>query len=359
MAALAANTALILFGTLGGKRWPLLLGLAWFYLHLAPSNSFLPRPDFLAARNVYLPTAGIVTLVVGALLWLPAWLDWRTAEARSGPDQRPQGRKRLKALPEAQLSATGSDPELIPKATVALALLCLLICWAYKSNIWAQGFVSPEGNCPPEGVWARSALIAPDHGAVQLNLAYTILARRNPEPPNPEDRDDAEAHFKSALAAEDSPTMSYHTERPKTLRRALAARMLGYIHLWKGENALAEPYFRKSWLLSPKDATWVGWAISCLNANLTAALAEVIAEGEKTWPGAWWPRAIRGLQQAQQFQAGPLAEEARRNLEAAANAPPEPGNELRMLQNLAIKALEGRKANVPNTEHLPEEGKQH
>ena len=66
---LIANGALLLFGAIRGIKKPIWLGLAWFYVFLIPSNSFLPRPDFLAGRNVYLPTVGAAVLIAGGILW--------------------------------------------------------------------------------------------------------------------------------------------------------------------------------------------------------------------------------------------------------------------------------------------------
>lgn len=322
---LAANAALFLLGTLGGKRWPLLLGVGWFYLHLAPTNSFLPRPDFLAARNVYLPAAGIVTLAAGTLLWVAARLEsWKQA---AGP--APAG--------------SGSNP--LCRLAVAVVVAVMFSHWAFSAHSWAQCFAQPEG------VWARSAQIAPDHGAVRLNLACALIGRLAQHQGNAEDWAAAEEELRAAYAAEDSPTMSYHSERPKAMRRALAARFLGLIHYQKGEHAQAEAFFRQSWGQLPSELTWVNWTACCLDGSLSGPLADAVAEGEKKWPNQWWVRSARGLLQAR--MAGFTAQ-VRSDLEAAVSAPDESAPELRALQGFAIEALSRRESDPAVAERLRE-----
>ncbi|MCY3023136.1 MAG: hypothetical protein NTW87_29520 [Planctomycetota bacterium] len=306
--ALAANAVLVLLGTLGGKRWPLLLGLGWFYLHLAPANSFLPRPDFLAARNVYLPAAGTATLFAAAMIGLVVWLRSRLVKA-AGPKGLPAGRG----------------------WTVGVVPLALWLYWATTAQSWASAFVDPVR------VWERSAAVAPDHAAVRFNLAWAILKSGSPTAAKAEER--AEQEALAALAAEDSATMKFHTERPRAIRRAVAFRLVGLIHYQRRDMAEAERNFRRSWALLPSASTWVGWAGSCVEGNLQAQLADALAEGLREWPDQWWPQAMRGVRAVRRSQAGPLSASARRDLEAAERAPDETVPELRSLQGMALYYL--------------------
>jgi len=323
--ALVANAALFLLGALGGKRWPLLLGLSWFYLHLAPTNSFLPRPDFLASRNVYLPAAGIATLVAGALLWVAARRELKTRETSSVP--------------------AGSDAELIPRLAVAAVFAVLFCYWAFSSYSWAQCFAKPEG------VWARSAKVAPDHSVVRLNLACAMLGRLSGQPSGLDDLAKAERELRAALAAEDSPTMRYHSGRHKAQRQGLAARLLAFMYYERKDYPQAELFFRRSWEQLPTQPTWVGWAACCRDGGLSAQLADVVSEGEKRWPDQWWPRALRGLQQAK--TAGFTAQVCS-DLQAAERAPNESVPELRWLQVRAIEALSSRESDPGRAKRLQE-----
>jgi hypothetical protein len=325
--ALAANAALVLLGVLGGKRWPALLGLTWFYLHLAPTNSFLPRPDFLAARNVYLPAAGIAVLLAGALLYA-------AARAFSGQSSGDAGRRRAAAV-------------LARSAQVAVGLLvALVLYWAIRTYGWAGCYAEPER------VWARSAAVAPDHAAVRLNLAGAILSRHAPAPATKADWSDALREVDAALAADNSPTMMYHSERPKAVRRALSFRLLGLNDHQNGNMVGAEQYFRQSWSYLPCAATWVGWGGACLDGKLWPQLQDVIAAGLAQWPGQWWPQAMRGLMLASQGAGGQRAADARRDLAAAAAVPDEPIPELRALQMLSLHYLAQGEMNMARREAL-------
>ncbi len=67
-----AGMAALLMGLLGmglfALRWrPWLgLGLLWFFLHLIPTNSFIPRFDLVNERQLYLPSLGLAFVLVYA-----------------------------------------------------------------------------------------------------------------------------------------------------------------------------------------------------------------------------------------------------------------------------------------------------
>ena len=297
--ALAANAVLFLLGTLGGMWRPLLLALGWFFLHLLPTNSFLPRPDFLGARNVYLPVAGVATLFAGALLWA-----WAACQARSASSVR-----RARTI-------------------LGAASLALWIYWLAAAGTWARCFLEPER------VWSRSAAIAPDHAAVRLNLAGCVFRRFEDKRAG---QAETEREFHAALAAEDSPTMQYQPPRHRMMRSAMALRSLGIIQTRVPDMPKAEEFFRRSWTVMPSAQAWVGWAYACLSSNLAPQLEDALAEGLRHWPQAWWPPAVRGL-----HRAGPsarLSADVCADLERAERAPDETMVELRSLQSLAIYRL--------------------
>ncbi|MDP2788159.1 MAG: hypothetical protein Q8O79_08810 [Pseudomonadota bacterium] len=65
--------ALFAWRKAGGARW-IGFGMLWFFLHLAPTNSLLPRLDVANERHLYLASAGLCLL---AALWLTRSLQTR------------------------------------------------------------------------------------------------------------------------------------------------------------------------------------------------------------------------------------------------------------------------------------------
>ncbi|MDH5775067.1 MAG: tetratricopeptide repeat protein [Nitrospirota bacterium] len=73
------------------RRLPLVaFGVGWFFLHLLPTNSIIPRNDLLSERNLYLPSMGvfIVVMTVGLAIfnWVfraTSWLPWVRTGCRS------------------------------------------------------------------------------------------------------------------------------------------------------------------------------------------------------------------------------------------------------------------------------------
>ncbi len=70
--AIAGEAALLLsllglgLFSLRSRPW-LGFGLLWFFLHLIPTNSFIPRFDLVNERQLYLPSLGLVFALVGAV----------------------------------------------------------------------------------------------------------------------------------------------------------------------------------------------------------------------------------------------------------------------------------------------------
>ena len=304
--ALTVNTSILCFSIWKSVRWPILLGVVWFYLHLLPTNSILPRQDFLAARNVYLPVAGTATAMAGALLWL-----WQYLERRASTSE---------------LSA-GAGVRRDSKPLWGMLIVCagLWLYWAGTSWVWAEGFNPPEYK-----VWAYSAKVAPDHASVRLNLAAALYSSNSPHPPGPDELAAADKEFQAALIAEDSPTMKYYDPRHQNLRRALALRYLGTVRRLQGRDRDAAEFFKRSWTLLPMPATWVPWAQTCLKGgdSLHTQLDYMVREGEREWPQGWWPGVVRAL--AYNDTAG---------LEAAEQAADSVQPEFRVLQAEALYRL--------------------
>lgn len=313
--ALAFNAGLAMVSTLGAIRWPPLLALSGFYLTLLPTNSILPRPDFLAMRNVYLPAACIATLFAGVFLYL--------INKSAGPGNPAKRR--------AFISVLGAT---------------MLIYWAASTFLWARGFAQPEM------VWRKSSAVAPDHAAVRLNLAAAILTRNAPLPPDRAQQAEAELEINAALKAEDSPTMAWQTPRPRAVRRALALRMLGNLRLLNGQMAEAEAFFRRSFAEQPLVVIWAAWAETAFSQGWREKVAEILAQGENRWPGAWWTCALRGLHHASAQSPETLHADVLRDLTAAEAAPDALQPELRSLQARALFTLAQTPAVLPRIESL-------
>jgi len=85
IAAPAAGVVLLLAATAAGLRYLPPAGFCgiWFFLVLAPSSSFVPIVDAAFEHRMYLPLAGVVTLVVVGAYALAAAIARRSAAARS------------------------------------------------------------------------------------------------------------------------------------------------------------------------------------------------------------------------------------------------------------------------------------
>ena len=293
------NAALLLWGVIRGFKKPLWLALAWYYVFLIPSNSFLPRPDFLAARNVYLPTVGAAVLISGGILWLIAKLLARTPT---------------------------TEPSLRRIAAVAIPLnigLGLCLYFSVVTYFWAADFETPID------IWARSVAVAPDHAVLRLNHAIEMSRALNPDEPSQKKL--LEEELLAAIAAEDSPTMQYHTSRPKAMVRSIAYQLLGNLRQSDQRTAEALEFYRKAWEILPTTGTWVQMLSVCDGSNVDVA----IAEGERLWPGAWWPTTMRGLRHMQE-RGNRVDSDILQDLIAAENAPNTNDPSLTMVQAAAL-----------------------
>lgn len=97
----ALVSAMIATAFLSVRKAPYLaFGLLWFYLHLTPTNSALPRYDLLSERNLYLPAIGLFLAIVSASLALMRAI---TVSLEGGSTQRVRmstlGRRAIRCLP--------------------------------------------------------------------------------------------------------------------------------------------------------------------------------------------------------------------------------------------------------------------
>lgn len=267
-AALVTNIILVSVGSLGGLRRPLFLALGWFYLHLLPTNTFLVRQDFLAARNLYLPACGTAVFFAGASLWLMAIVVRTTKEY-------PPTRRR------------------VVLASLLTAFVGMGLYWSAVTRNWANAFATPDR------VWEQSAKIAPDHATVRLNFGIALLNPASHLSGSPDQIVQVERELTAALAAEASPTMQYHNPSHRVARRAVAWRILGELQRAQGQNAKAEHYFEDAWHVKPAMiGAWAAWVDVAFDLKDSDALSRAVPEGLAAWPGAWWPIAVRGMANA-------------------------------------------------------------
>jgi len=299
-AAVLINILLILAGTLGGRIAPLLMGLGWYYIFLLPSNSILPRPDFLAGRNVYLPTAGIAVLLAGVIVW---------------------------GLSKARRS------RLAGTQVVAGFAASVLLYWGLSAHAWAEAFVEPEQ------VWQRSADVAPDHAVLRINLALQLLKEMPAKDMGPKEKKRIEQELKAALAAEDTPTMRYHAPRPKQMVRSLAYRMLGDFRYGEERYDEADEFYTQSWAQSHTLEVWLNWLQTALNGKMSARQTAILEEGFREWPDEWWPKVARDTTQAINWRQSKMTPQMQQDFEAAERAPTAQEAGLRLLQIQVILML--------------------
>ena len=323
-AALSANIIFMAVGTFGalfsGGRRLLFLTVGWFYLHLLPTNSFLIRQDFLAARNVYLPVCGTSVLFAGAFLWLATILDSKMREL-------PTIRRRLGF------------------AAFLMASIGIGLYWSAMTRGWASAFGTPDR------VWEQSAKIAPDHATARLNYGIALLNPASRLNGSPNQMAQVERELLAALAAETSPTMQYHNPSHRVTRRAVAWRILGELHRAKGENAKAEHYFEDAWHAKPAlIGAWAAWVDVAFELRDNDSLRRAVAEGLAAWPSSWWPVAVRGMVDATDANSHRSSSETLADLKVAMTINTVSSPELRMLLARALYLLTQR---TEMREHLP------
>ena len=67
--SIAALAGLVIAAVVLARRAPLFsFGILWFFLHMLPTNSILPRYDLLSERNLYLPSIGLYLAATAAAI---------------------------------------------------------------------------------------------------------------------------------------------------------------------------------------------------------------------------------------------------------------------------------------------------
>lgn len=316
--AVFANIALLLLGTIGGRITPLLLGLGWYYVFLLPSNSFLPRPDFLAGRNVYLPSAGVSVLLAGAVVWA---LSLMRPAASASTSQNWSGG--VQAMPPRSSGA------MIVAAIAALSWLY----WGYTAHGWAAAFLEPEQ------VWERSAEVSPDHSVLRINLAIELIRQTQPDKMQPKERKRLEKELRAALDGEETPTMQFHGPRPKQMVRSLAWRLLGDMSRSEERYDDAEDCYRRSWEQQHALPTWLNWLQTALDGKMSAKQTAILDEGFREWPNEWWPKVAHDTTQALNWRQAHMTPQMQLDFEAAERAPDALDSGLRNLQMQVIMVL--------------------
>jgi hypothetical protein len=310
-ASVFVNVVLILIGVVGGRFAPILLGLGWYYTFLLPSNSVFPRPDFLAGRNVYLPTVGIAVLLAGIIVWALTKAGDKKSANRSS--QATLGRRRILAI--AGLSAS------------------FWLYWGFTSHIWAAGFSDSQQ------IWERSTKVAPDHAVLRLNLALELLKRTAGHEMTPDESKRLEEQLQAGLAAENTPTMRYHGDRSKQVVRSLAYQYLGNLRYQAQRYDEAYDFYQKSWEVSHTPETWLNWLQTTVDGHMPARQREILNLGFAEWPGAWWPRVARAMTQTAKWKDTSLTPEVQEDFEAAEKAADANDSSLRRLQILVLISL--------------------
>jgi len=78
--SIATLTGLVVAALLLARRAPLVaFGILWFFLHLLPTNSILPRYDLLSERNLYLPSIGLYLAATASAIAITRRLSARVA----------------------------------------------------------------------------------------------------------------------------------------------------------------------------------------------------------------------------------------------------------------------------------------
>jgi protein O-mannosyl-transferase len=141
--ALLAGILAAAFGLM--RRRPFIsFGLLWFFLHLIPTNSILPRYDLLSERNLYLPSAGLYLAFVSLFLCLAKqWKPQLSSKAWSDP----------------RVSRLG------PKTLAILLALFLVLLTIHRNEVYAD----------PVAFWSDAVRKSPHKARPHNNLGYAYF----------------------------------------------------------------------------------------------------------------------------------------------------------------------------------------
>jgi protein O-mannosyl-transferase len=189
------------------RKIPIAYPLIWFFLILAPTSSFIPRPDPIVEHRMYLPLMGMVVLgVMGAYMIL----------GKLGPGSR--------CWTTAQCIAGGA---LYFAVLVSLIALTVLRNADYRSE---------------ENMWRKVILRCPDNMRAYVGLGATLL--------NSARNDEAEKCFEQTLTM--CPQLTNSTPYYFRAVAALTCNNMGVLRFRQHKYADAERYFRRSLEIRPK-----------------------------------------------------------------------------------------------------------
>jgi hypothetical protein len=162
--SIAVLAGLVVAALACARRAPLAsFGILWFFLHLLPTNSVLPRYGVLSERNLYLPSIGLYLAVTAATVSLARWIGerrWFRAE-RWGSGRYARGAVRA----------------------LQVALVAGLVALTAGRNVLYAD---------PVAFWSDAVAKSPQKARPRTNLGRAYLAAG--------DLDQAMAQFRMALA---------------------------------------------------------------------------------------------------------------------------------------------------------------
>jgi hypothetical protein len=162
--------------------------------------------------------------------------------------------------------------------------------------------------------------VAPDHAVVRLNYCIELQKTIKDYYHDPAAKE-LEENLNIALASENSPTMRYHTERPKRMARANAYLLLADLRNHQDEYAEADKFLALSWAEEHLFSTWTYWLDLCKKNRMDARLDTLMTEGLRAWPGKWWPLAQRGIKHFDEHGGRGITGEIVDDLAAAERVP--------------------------------------
>jgi len=175
--------------------------LAWFFLILAPTSSFIPRPDPIVEYRMYLPLMGIVVLLVSI-----SYVALQNIAARLNLSGKIRG---------------------IVAGGVSSGLLALLVALTIARN---------EVYRSEESIWKSSIAGSPDNLKAYVGLGAVLLSTGK--------NDEARECFEETLAR--CPAVTEPTQYYFKAVKAMTHNNLGVLMFRKGKYQEAEKHFRES-----------------------------------------------------------------------------------------------------------------
>jgi len=168
---------LLIIGALCLRKRPLLgFGILWFFLHLIPTNSIVPRLDVANERQLYLPVLGLILSFVSIVpVFKETPRPLRGTKDNENPPISPFFKGGLNSPPLEKGGKGGfergfSDEKGVFKKACIVSLILLLIIFTVRRNHVYRSEVT---------LWEDTAYKSPQKARVFNNLgyAYTMAGR--------------------------------------------------------------------------------------------------------------------------------------------------------------------------------------